>query len=32
VRATLVEGERMDVRIAATTGKLAKGATLELLI
>jgi hypothetical protein len=27
-----VEGERMDVRIAATTGKLAKGATLELLI
>jgi trehalose/maltose hydrolase-like predicted phosphorylase len=32
VQATLVEGEGMEMRIAATTGKLAAGATLEVPI
>jgi hypothetical protein len=32
VQATLVEGEGMKMRIAATVGKLAAGATLEVSI
>ena len=32
VQATLVEGEGMEMRIAATTVKLAGGTTLEALI
>ena len=32
VQATLVEGEGMEMRIAATMGKLAAGATLEVAI
>jgi hypothetical protein len=32
VQATLVEGEGMEMRIAAATGSLAVGATLEVSI
>ena len=32
VQATLMEGEGMEMRIAATTGKLAAGATLEVSV
>jgi hypothetical protein len=32
VQVTLVEGEAMEMRIAATTGKLAAGATLEVSV
>ena len=32
VQATLVDGEGMEMRIAATTGKLAPGTTLEVSV